>query len=117
MPYFQRIQLIGVLGKDPEISLAPHSEVAHFSVCVEEAWKNKATGERQKMQTWFQCSAFGSIAKQVERVLKKGHFVFVEGRMRRKDKNDTVYWSVTVDSFKSMTPPSMRNRQPEPEGE
>lgn len=105
MPYMQRLAIMGVTGSDPEKKVLDTGLVAHFSVCVEEYWRNDNDGKRQSTTTWFRCSAFGRVGEQAMKLLPKGTWIYLEGRMRCRRANDIDYWSVNVDNFRKLTPP------------
>lgn len=119
MPYHQRLQLMGVTGVDANMQITDTGELSHFSVCVEEYWRSPATGEVKKNTTWFKCSAFGKIAVQAHKHLKRGTWVYVEGRMRAVRKGDKEYWGVNVSMFRDLTPrePSGEHHKAEDENQ
>ncbi|MFN7607730.1 MAG: single-stranded DNA-binding protein, partial [Ralstonia sp.] len=48
-----RAEIIGNLGRDPEIrTLNSGAKVASFSVATSESWKDKTTGERKEATQW-----------------------------------------------------------------
>lgn len=81
------VHLIGRLGRDPECrTFANGGKVANFSICVNNRKKNQQTGQWEDDPVWLYCSAFnqgdnGKTADLVEKYLKKGQQVFVEGRL------------------------------------
>lgn len=106
MPYHQRITIMGVTGNDPELKILDTGQLAKFSVCVEERYRVQTTGEKKKRVTWFRCSAFGKLAEQAGKVIKKGTWLFVEGRMRCRKEGEREYWNITVETFRNLTPRS-----------
>lgn len=78
---YQNIQIIGHLGRDPEMRYTPSGQaVTNFSVAVSNEYKNK-NGEQVKETTWFRVSNFGNAAEACNTYLHKGSLVFVEGRI------------------------------------
>ena len=78
---FQKCQIIGRLGADPEMRFAPSGQsVVNFSVATNRKY-NKADGEEVKETNWFKVSAWGKMAEACNSYLKKGSQVFVEGRL------------------------------------
>ena len=76
------IQIIGNLGKDPEVRYTPGgSAVVSFSVATQEKWKDKNSGEMQEKTSWHRVTAFGRLAEICGEYLKKGSQVYVSGRM------------------------------------
>jgi single-strand DNA-binding protein len=80
--------LVGRLGRDPESqSTAGGSKVVRLSVATDEVW-NDQRGERQKKTEWHRIVVFGKTADAVERYLKKGSQVFIEGRIQTQEWQD-----------------------------
>ena len=78
---YQKCQIIGRLGADPEMHFAPSGQpVVNFSVATNRKY-NKADGEEVKETNWFKVSAWGKMAEACNSYLKKGSQVFVEGRL------------------------------------
>ena len=84
-----KIQIIGRLGKDPEVRYTPQGDaVCNFSVATTEKWKDKASGEVQEETTWHRVSAWGRQAEIVGEYLKRGSLVYVEGKMTERKYTD-----------------------------
>jgi single-strand DNA-binding protein len=82
MPAFNRVQLIGRLGKDPETRLTPKgNKVCGFSVAVDRNWKG-SDGEMKKATDWFNVEAWGKLGEICQSFLHKGRLVFLEGSLR-----------------------------------
>jgi single-strand DNA-binding protein len=82
MPSLNRIQLIGHLGKDPEVRFTPTGKkVCTFSVAVGRRWKNSA-GEEKESTDWFNIEAWGRLGDICKQYLRKGRLVFLEGQLR-----------------------------------
>lgn len=100
MPSLNRVELMGYLGRDPEVRFTPTGKkVTTFSMAVDRVWKD-ANGQRQMATDWFQVEAWGRLGEICQGYLKKGRLVYVEGRLRTdqwqdKDKN-THYRTVVV---------------------
>jgi single-strand DNA-binding protein len=82
MPALNRIQLIGNLGKDPELrSLPSGTSVCSFSLAVNRRWKN-GDGESRETTDWFNIETWGRLGEVCHQYLRKGKLVYVEGRMQ-----------------------------------
>lgn len=82
MPYLNRIQLIGRLGRDPETRFTPKgAKVCHFSIAVNEHW-HSGEGEEHERTDWFTIEAWGRLGEFCQEYLSKGRLVFIEGRLR-----------------------------------
>ncbi len=98
-----KIQLIGNLGRDPEVrSTANGSKVATLSVATGRRWKNQA-GEDQEKTEWHRVVLWNNrgsgLADLAERYLKKGDRVYVEGRIDYRtweDKEGKTRYSTEV---------------------
>ncbi|MBT8305163.1 MAG: single-stranded DNA-binding protein [Bacteroidia bacterium] len=76
-----KVQLIGNLGKDPEIiNLESGKTLAKFTVATNENYKN-AQGEKVTDTQWHNVIAWGKTAEIVEKYLTKGKEVAVEGKL------------------------------------
>ncbi len=75
------VRLIGNLGFDPEVrEIAKGRKVARLSVATNESYRN-ANGDLVTDTQWHTVVAWGSTAEQVERILRKGASVTLEGRL------------------------------------
>ena len=81
MSSFNRIAIVGYLGREPELRYTPEgTAVCNFSVATTEKRKGKA-GELQDITTWFQVALFGRQAENVHEYLSKGSHVWLEGSL------------------------------------
>lgn len=101
-----RVVLIGNLGADPEIRTTPNgSKVAQFSLATSRQWKT-AAGEKQEKTEWHKCLAWNAgagsgLADVIEKYVKKGDKLFLEGRLEYrtyedKDKNTRYVTEIIV---------------------
>ena len=82
-------QIIGHLGKDPEVRYLPSGEaVANFSIATTEKWKDKNSGEPREETEWHRISTFGRLAEIVGEYVKKGSLVFVQGKIKTRKYTD-----------------------------
>jgi single-strand DNA-binding protein len=76
-----KVTLIGNLGADPEVRhLEGGVAVARFSLATNENYQDK-DGNWQTQTEWHNVVAWRGLAERVERSLKKGMLVFVEGKI------------------------------------
>ena len=84
--------LIGNVGSDPEVrSTTNGGRVATFSLATSNIW-NDATGTKQEPTEWHRCvvrnqGKYG-LADVVERYVKKGEKLFVEGEINYRQWQD-----------------------------
>lgn len=83
---YQKIIIVGNLGKDPEVKYLDGSGtcVAAFSVATSETYKNKA-GEKVTNTEWFRCVAWNKTGEIVEKYLTKGSKVLLE--LKKKERS------------------------------
>ncbi|MFN0100133.1 MAG: single-stranded DNA-binding protein [Gemmatimonadaceae bacterium] len=89
-----KVTLIGNLGADPEIRTTSNgSKVAQFSIATSRQWSS-ASGEKQEKTEWHKCVAWNQgtkgsgLADIVERYVKKGDKIYVEGRIEYRQYDD-----------------------------
>ena len=90
--YLNRVQLIGNLGKDPEIRSKQNGDrIANFSVATTESWTDKHSGEKREKTEWHRVIIFNDgLAGVAEKYLKKGMKVFVEGALQTRTWTDNA---------------------------
>jgi len=81
---YNKVIIIGYLGSNPEVREYDGRKVANFSVATSERWKDR-TGNTQEHTEWFRVSFWGNTAEVVEKYLKKGSQVYIEGRLRTRE--------------------------------
>lgn len=79
-----RVQLIGHLGTDPEMKIFESGKMARFRIATNEAYK-AASGEWKEETTWHSVIAWGPIAERVEKILHKGSYILVEGKLVHRE--------------------------------
>jgi single-strand DNA-binding protein len=85
---FNRIILVGNLGRDPELRYTPQgTPVCSFTLATNERRKDKA-GEMQDQTTWFRVTLWGRQAETASQYLTKGRPVYIEGRLRVEEWTD-----------------------------
>lgn len=85
---FNKIILIGNLGRDPELRYTPQGDaVCNFSVAVNDKRRDKA-GELQDITTWFRVTLWRKMAENASKYLTKGSPVYIEGRLKVDEWQD-----------------------------
>src|SRR3989442_1632882 len=83
-----KVQLIGNLGMNPEIkTLDGGKKLAKMSIATNESYKN-AKGELVKETQWHNLIAWGKTADIIEKYLKKGSEVAIEGKLINRNYTD-----------------------------
>lgn len=90
MSSLNKVQLIGNLGRDPEVrSTQAGDQIVHLSVATSESWRDKATGDKRERTEWHRVVIFsqqlGDVAKQY---LRKGSKVYLEGQLQTRKWTD-----------------------------
>ena len=98
-----KVILIGNLGADPEIkSFQNGGKIANIRIATSEQWKDRMTGERKERTEWHNVVINGEgLVGVVERFLKKGSKVYIEGSLRTRkwqdrDGNDRYTTEVVI---------------------
>ena len=90
MASLNKVQIIGNLGKDPEIRHTQSGDkIASFSVACSEKWNDKQTGEQKEKTEWVNCSVFGKLADVIEKYVFKGSKIYVEGKFKTRKWQDS----------------------------
>ena len=85
---FNKIILIGNLGRDPELKYTPQGNpVCSFTMATNERRRDR-TGESQDITTWFRVKVWGRQAETAAQYLTKGRPVYIEGRLRLEEWTD-----------------------------
>jgi single-strand DNA-binding protein len=87
-----KVIIIGNLGRDPEIrSTQDGKRIANLSVGTSESWKDKNSGERKEKTEWHRVAVYNDgLAEVVEKYLKKGAKVYIEGALQTRKWTDNA---------------------------
>ena len=81
------VMLIGRPGAEPEVKMFNNSKMTRFRLAVTESKKN-ANGEWVNDTQWFPIVAWGPAADRVERNVKKGKRIAIDGSLRNNEWTD-----------------------------
>lgn len=88
MSSVNKVILIGNLGTDPEVRhLESGAAVAQFRLATNEFYKDKQ-GNRVERTEWHNIVAWRGLAEMVEKYVKKGQSIYVEGKIRTRQYQD-----------------------------
>ena len=98
-----KVMLLGNLGADPEVrSTTGGNRVATFSLATSRSW-NSPSGDRQEKTEWHRCVVWTTTGSQladiVEKYVKKGDKIYVEGRIEYRqwqDKDGQTRYSTEI---------------------
>jgi single-strand DNA-binding protein len=83
-----KVILLGNVGKDPEIrSTGGGTMVASFTLATSDRQKD-AQGNWQDRTEWHNLKAFGRTAEIVRDYVKKGHKLYIEGKITTSSWDD-----------------------------
>tara|TARA_B110000967_G_scaffold65933_1_gene68075 strand:- start:40977 stop:41312 length:336 start_codon:yes stop_codon:yes gene_type:complete len=83
-----KVILIGHLGNDPEVKdLESGTKVANFSLATNDYYKDPQ-GERVENTQWHHLVAWNNTAEILEKYVKKGQEVAVEGKLTNRSYDD-----------------------------
>ena len=93
------VQLIGRPGMDPEVkTIANDRKMARFTLATNDFYVNNK-GERIEETQWHNLVAWGKTAEIVEKLVKKGKEVVIEGKLASntwEDKEGVRHFNVQV---------------------
>jgi single-strand DNA-binding protein len=93
------VQLIGRLGKDPEIkTIGNDRKMARISLATSNNYYN-AKGERVEETDWHNVVAFGKVVDTIEKYVRKGQEIAIEGKLTAsnwEDKDGNKRYSVDI---------------------
>lgn len=92
MGSLNKIELIGNLGKQPDVKILDGgAKVATFTLATTEPAYTTQQGKQVAAKTeWHNIVAWGGMATIAERYLAKGQQVYVEGKMRYRNYEDST---------------------------
>lgn len=78
MKSVNKVTLLGAVGQDPEIRCSQQGlTIATFSLATSEKRKNK-----EEVTAWHNCVAFGTLAEVIQKYIKKGSKMYLEGTIQ-----------------------------------
>ena len=86
-----KAMLIGNVGRDPEVRYldgnSGQAKVATFTLATTERYRDR-NGETRENTEWHNIVAWRNTAEVVEKYVKKGTQVYIEGRIRTRSWDD-----------------------------
>jgi single-strand DNA-binding protein len=112
-----KVILIGNVGKDPEVRyLENGAAVTTIPLATSEDFTDKTTGERKTVTDWHNVVFWRALAEIVQKYVKKGTKIYVEGKLRTRsytDKDNIVRYNTEViaDQMQILTPRGEQNTE------
>lgn len=109
MASLNKVQLIGNLGRDPEVRYTQNGgAITNISIATTDKWKDKDSGEQKENTEWHRVVFFNRLAEIAGEYLKKGRSVYIEGRLRTrkwtdKDGNEKYTTEVLADQMQMLS--------------
>lgn len=103
-----KVLIIGNAGKDPETKYTESgTAVCTLTLATKHSWKEK-DGQRQEKTEWHRVVFWGKLAEIVDKYVKKGSQVYVEGRIETRkwtDKtgNDKYTTEIVADQMQMLS--------------
>ena len=83
-----RVTLLGHAGRDPEVRTIKNGEkTATFSLATTEKWRRKDGGTGEATE-WHRIVVFGAAVEAVEKLVRKGAALLIEGRITTREYQD-----------------------------
>ncbi len=94
-----RVMVAGNLTRDPELKVTPSNrKFTNMAIAINDFWKNQ-DGKMLKKTSFINLIAWGSLAENCAKYLKKGRPVMVEGRIecdKYEDKNGKTQYITRI---------------------
>jgi len=88
MASLNKVLLIGNLGSDPELKSFDDQAIVTFRLATNRKYKDK-NGKLESDTQWHTIKCWGKLAEIANKLLKKGHQVYLEGRLETRNYEDT----------------------------
>jgi len=82
-----KVQLLGNIGKDPEVRETKAGNIANMVMATSERYTDKS-GQKQEKTEWHNLVVFGKLADIVAKYVKKGDKLYVEGSITTRKWED-----------------------------
>ena len=81
MASYNKVLLLGNLTRDPQLSYTPNqTAVVDFGLATNRKWSGQDGSQREET-CFVDCRAFGRTAENINKFMRKGRLLFVEGRL------------------------------------
>ena len=82
-----KVQLLGNIGKDPEVRETKAGNIANMVMATSERYTDKS-GQKQEKTEWHNLVVFGKLADIVAKYVKKGDKLYVKGSITTRKWED-----------------------------
>ena len=86
------VELIGRVGNEPELRYTPSNKaVVKLSIATTETAKDKTV-----KTTWHNVTVWEKTAENVEKYVKKGDLIYIQGRIEYTEKDGKYYTAIVA---------------------
>ena len=100
MSTYLKVIALGNIGQDPETKhFEGGGQLTNLSIATTETWKDKQTGEKKSVTEWSRVVFNGKLSEIVDKYVKKGDKILVEGKLRTRkwtNQNAVSYTHLTL---------------------
>lgn len=84
-----KVILVGNVGLDPEVrTMESGVKVARVRLATSERYTDRQSGERKEITEWHTITLWRGLADIVDRYVRKGSQLYIEGRLRTREWTD-----------------------------
>lgn len=84
MASVNKVTLIGNVGSEPQVkTFASGNKVASITLATSERFKDRDGNQKEETE-WHSVQAFGKLADIVEKYVRKGALLYVDGKIRTR---------------------------------
>ena len=85
-----KVILLGNVGQDPTTKIFENNsnQLSTFSLATTKNWKDKTSGEKKSETQWHNLVAWSGLSKVVDKYVKKGSKIYVEGALSYRSYDD-----------------------------
>jgi single-strand DNA-binding protein len=98
MPALNRVQLIGYLGRDPEVHVtSTGKKVTTFSLAITQRWKSG--GDLKEHTEWVNIEVWGKLSDITQEYIHKGSLLYLDGRLKTdkyEENGETKFFTKVV---------------------
>lgn len=120
MKSVNKVTLLGNVGRDPEVKvLTGGNAVAEFSLATSRGGYTGKDGKEVPQKTqWHRIKAFGAITSSIEKYVKKGSTIYVEGRIEyseyEKNGEKRTMTEIILEDMSLLSQPQQSQATPQP---
>lgn len=91
-----KVTLLGNVGADPRTSKSNDGVTAELRLAISHAERDRKTGALLKSTDWHTVETVGKLAEVVEKYIRKGDRIYVEGTLRSRERDGNTHVRVVA---------------------